>query len=308
MAGIPEALERVRSLTLPPAALLEVPLAVAGVGLSGGPARLLAARAPRGRYLSLSGATEAEPTPGALALFSSGLSPNARRAGRVGPGARVYFGSVDPDEPGDRGRALRRFLGTRESWVVPLPSDPPHDALVRFVDPAAATFAALRWLDRVRPVPGLDEVPGAYHAALGRAPEHDPSVGDEATVVMVTAGIDPAEAHGLVVKWAEGTLCALPHLVDGLELAHGPLQTLAGRRALVLGLETEATAPLFDRVRAALDPGLHRYLGLRAKLPAPAALMEHDALLDALLLARFAAQGLPPPGAVHDAPLYDLGA
>jgi creatinine amidohydrolase len=60
-----------------------------------------------------------------------------------------------------------------------------------------------------------------------------------------------------------------------------------------------------------LDPSRHALVRLEARLPAPAALFEHEAMLDVLLLRRLAERGVDQvrwPGRGADAPLYGLAA
>ena len=68
---------------------------------------------------------------------------------------------------------------------------------------------------------------------------------------------------------------------------------------------------LVDRAEAMLDGARHRVLRLIARLPSPYALLEHEVMLNELLLASVEARGIDParwPGQGRDAPLYALEA
>lgn len=314
-ARVPELLREVSAndRSLPPAGLLrENPVISTGIGLAGGPARLFASCAAalgcRARFVPLSNVVGASPEAETLVLFSQSLSPNARLARRISSRETVVFTGVDPEleEPGSL--ALREVL--RGGRSVPVPSREAHGRMVRLHSPQTSAFAALRWLGKAFPEAGwvsrLNDVPTAVEAAIANEREKDSASFDE-PVVLVSAGRDPTELHQLAWKWAETVFAGPPLIVDALELAHGPLQAFFENRMTVLGLEEPGYEPLFERVRAVLEPSRHVYRTLAAGLPAPLSLFEHDARLNEILLRQLEAQ--PErldawPGKGRDRPLY----
>src|SRR4029453_18595569 len=78
--------------------------------------------------------------------------------------------------------------------------------------------------------------------------------------------------------------------------------------ALLAAGEREDAA-LLARAESMLERGRHRVLRLVAELPAPHALLEHEALANELVLGALEARGIDPahwPGRDRDAPLYAL--
>jgi creatinine amidohydrolase len=117
--------------------------------------------------------------------------------------------------------------------------------------------------------------------------------------------------HNLRSKLLEGMLRPLPALWDGLELAHGGLQQLWAGRGLLLHLARAgrpADEALAVALAASVDAERHEVVRLEAEEPGPAAVFEHEAMLDALLVRWLAETGGDPavwPGQGRDGPLYD---
>lgn len=335
---LPELLAEVRAAdeALPPASLLRDPRGVlsTGVGLSGGPARLLADWSSRlggrTRFASLTELRRSlEAPPGTIVLFSQSFSPNARIAARVGARDgipnRVAFTGTHPAGPGPAGAALRAFLGDDEPrsrdrpyrGVVLVPADEIHGQMVRLHAPATAAYAALRWLAFAHPRASwgrlVDAVPEAAARAFSIGFERvGPMVADLALtrpVAFVTAGRAPTELHQLAWKWTETLFRPPPPVLDALELAHGPLQALWEAPVLIFVLGEPGQEAILSRVAAVFDRERHAVVVLEASLPPPLSLLEHDALLNGLLLATLDAHpelvdAWPARG--RDLPLYEV--
>ena len=102
----------------------------------------------------------------------------------------------------------------------------------------------------------------------------------------------------------------MPPVWDVLHLAHGPFQQRFDGRATFLALtRADATSEdeLLDRLATMLLPERHVLVRLPASLPGALALFEHEALLNALVLAYLDARAVDQvewPGRGRDAPLY----
>jgi creatinine amidohydrolase len=121
----------------------------------------------------------------------------------------------------------------------------------------------------------------------------------------------PRSTHASPLKWLEGLLRPLPPAWELLGFAHGPLQQAWPHPTTFLAL-TRPDAPheadLLARAESVLDASRHRIVRLESTLPAPLAIFEHEALIDALVVGRIEALGLDPtrwPARGLDAPLYD---
>ena len=112
----------------------------------------------------------------------------------------------------------------------------------------------------------------------------------------------------------EGLLVPAPPAWDLLEFAHGPYQEIAARAATLVAL-TRDDAPgedeLLARLATMLVPGRHHLVRLRATLPGALALLEHQAVVAALVVRAIAARRIDQvdfPGRGADRPLYDVAA
>jgi creatinine amidohydrolase len=101
---------------------------------------------------------------------------------------------------------------------------------------------------------------------------------------------------------------------DALHLAHGPFQQrVAGRATFVVLARRDAPGEeaLLDRFASMLDPDRHTLVRLAARRAAPLALLEHEAMLNTILLRYLEARGVDQmrwPGRDADGPLYSLAA
>jgi len=246
-----------------------------------------------------------------LVVVSQGLSPTARLA-LAAPGhwrAVVAMTAVDRDP-----------LLADAALVVRFPGAGEYGTLVRVTGPMAGYLAAYRLaravgvrLGRADALPPLD--PDAVAARVAGALEQrtDISLGaPDAPLAFITSGSYGELTCNLRFKVLEGMLRPMPPAWDVLHVAHGPFQQAFDGPATLLAL-TRADAggeeELLGRLAAMLDPARHRLVRLAATLPGPLAILEHEALLDALLLRDIAARHLDQvrwPGRGREAPLYEL--
>src|SRR5215468_1017447 len=116
-----------------------------------------------------------------------------------------------------------------------------------------------------------------------------------APLAFVVSGTYGELVTNLRLKVLEGMLRPLPPAWDLLHLAHGPFQQAIQGAAVFLAL-TRADAPhedaLLVRFEAMLDPSRQVLVRLRASLPAPFALLEHEMHLNAFLLRELEARGI----------------
>ncbi len=321
-------------------------LVTTGIGTSAGHARHLAEVASRwagqpARFVStgaLAGGAPPDASEDWLVVFSQGLSPNARfalRHAHAWGGVLLVTGLSTRPEPGaeDGGPERREWLeALAEAGVVRLElgCGPESGALVRVI--GARVGYALGWsvlrslcARRLESLSELDFDPSALREAqLDAAAEAarvfaaDSAVRDffdaSRTLVLVGEGGLLSLASQLSLKLSEGMLRPEPLAVDVLEFAHGPLQSLVGRPASILYLEsageTRGGLDGVARLESTLDPDLHELRVLRARLPAPLCVLELEAMLDALVLRRLEDGDVDLvdwPGRDRDEPLYGLG-
>src|SRR5262249_25964847 len=133
-------------------------------------------------------------------------------------------------------------------------------------------------------------------------------------VALITVGAKGSElCHGLRWKWLEGLGLGEPPAWDAMQVAHGPFQDFFDTPITLFALTphgSKAADDLFDRLARALARPRHRLVRLPARLPGVAAIFEHDAACNRLLLMALAARPRDLacwPGKGLDAPLYDLG-
>jgi len=334
--AIPEAVRgfRAAELSLPELAAPPRFVVASGAGSSLENARLLvsllvelgvpARCAPPSALLGPPGPEAAEDL---LVLFSQGLSPNGRAplaSARAWRGVVLVTGAETPADPA-RARALAQ-LAEAGGRLLRTPAPAEAGLLLRVVGPLLGALAAIelaRALGRSRgakvPWPTLegDALAAALRdaAARGRtlrlAAGSDPLAG---SLAILAGGVRAAGAGGLARKLLEGLLVPLPPVFDLLDFAHGGFQQLFPGPATVLALlapEAPEEERLVDRAEAMLEGARHRVLRLSARLPSPYALLEHEVMLNELLLASVEARGIDParwPGQERDAPLYALDA
>lgn len=333
-------------------------LVTTGIGTSEGHARHLAALVVRtlglpARFASTGSLASGAPSGSErdwLVVFSQGLSPNARHA----------LGDVEAWGGVVLVTGLSRALGAsdgltpeKSSWlasleargvvVVELGCGAEYGALLRVVGArvgyavawSLARALAARWLDDLAPL-AIDpaRLERAQREASAIADRLVPpqeriaaAFGPERALVLVGAPGALDFCHHLAHKLTEGLLRPLAPAVDVLELAHGPLQSLADRPATIVYLDARfdavapaanasdrdfdsAESPWRERLVRALDPALHRLLVVRPTLALPFAAVELEAIFDAWIL-RYQAETrvdwVEWPGRAREASLYDVG-
>lgn len=284
-----------------------------------------------------------------LIVFSQGLSPNARVALAGAASWRSAWlvtatpeenaPSSGPDVPHSSARERRRALSELRAQgvrVLSCPGGEEYGTLLRVTGPMigyAAALALARSLWRGSRLGGGAGTPrGASEpewaalsapdicARVDRAGaelprelyELDPSRRDE-KIALLASGSHVERIENLRLKLLEGTLLPSPPLLDLLDFAHGPLQQLYPQRALLLALtrrDAVGEEDLLARLESVLDPSLHRLMRLRAELPGPLAVLEHEALLNSFVLRFIATHRVDQvewPGKGRDAPLYTFG-
>jgi creatinine amidohydrolase len=306
---------------------------VTGLGSSEAQARLLAALLSEyagfdARFVP-TGELAAGPPPGAaheaLVVFSQGLSPNARFALRDAARWRhsVLLTSVSEDDADPERAAILDGLREIGALLVPFPGGDERGTLVRLIGSMTGMAAALR-LARAfgaaagRPAPGLDVAPEricerveAALASIDARLSEVPEGAFDQPIAFLASGSYAELLFNLRLKWLEGLLRPLPPVWELLGFAHGPLQQAWPQSMTFLALsrpDAPHEADLLKRAESVLDPSRHRIVQLASTLPAPLALFEHEALLDALVVRRSEALGLDPtrwPARGLDAPLYD---
>lgn len=291
-----------------------------GVGLSEGPARVLAALL-QGAGLCAAfrplSSFAVQPPPGAwdtLVVFSQGLSPGACMALRRRRAFRdtLLVTGLGPAPLADE-------LEREGAWVHRHAPAEEEGILLRIIGPALASLCALRLADhlgRLASAPGLPDLGGPAAEALETAPARAAAVaGDdlperlEGPLALVTCGDYGALCHGLRWKLLEGLWLREPHHWDVLQVAHGPFQQFVPGPMTLVALERPepGEAALLDRLAQVLEPPRHRLVRLRSALRGPAALLDHDAQLNAVLQSALRARVRDLsrwPGQGRDAPLY----
>jgi len=325
--GAPALLRAVATQRLPrlpflPAAARAI--CVTGVGSSAAPAALLAhlladaaglpARVvPPGAFISMRADRR-----DALVVFSQGLSPNARLALHDAAG---WLGVVLVSAAGRATDAPRRAslaaLRAAGGVVVPVPGGAERGLLLRVGGPVAASALAFRLAAVIAgdgaacPAFDAERVTRAMHGAAAHAARLPADLLDGEVVLLASGGYG-ALAANLALKLGEGLYAPQPPVWDLLELAHGPLQQQFARAVTFLALtraDAAGEAALLAHAAAGLDRRRHRLVALPATLPGALALLEHEALLNALVLRAIVARRLDQsrwPGRGREQRLYDV--
>jgi creatinine amidohydrolase/Fe(II)-dependent formamide hydrolase-like protein len=228
-------------------------------------------------------------------------------------------------------RAALAALRERGVRVLRHPGAEEYGTLLRVVGPLtgyAAALALARALARSLapssgglPEPSWTSTPAsaicasvaaARERALAGARDLDASA-FEADLAFLTSGRHLERVGNLPLKVLEGMLRPLPPVWDLLDFAHGPYQQTYQRPATLIALsraDAVGEEDLLARVEAMLVPERHRLLRLRAALPGPLAVFEHDAMMSALVLRYVGERGIDQlawPGKGRDGPLYEVG-
>ncbi|MCB9755793.1 MAG: hypothetical protein H6713_38170 [Myxococcales bacterium] len=326
-----------------PAVVAGDPVVVTGIGLSEGPARLtvhaLRGRGVRARFAPISSLltapkpspetspqTSPETSPATFVVFSQGLCPNAlaalRHAARYRRALLVTAAGQAADAgAGPGASALDWFARDARGTILQHPPAREDGMLLRVLGPALAGYVGLAWAlvdDRGRTTHAaraLAEVPSRLSA---QAPDLPPAWSDalarpDVALALISAGDRAGLHHGLAWTLQEGLWRPSPPIWDALSFAHGPLQSIYERPALLLAptfSEDPVGAALLERLERTLDPRRHALARLPATLPAPYGWFEHALAADRLLLAALARRGdrdlAEWPGKGVDAPLYEL--
>jgi creatinine amidohydrolase len=317
-----------------------------GAGSSAANARLLAALLQdaglAARFVPLTSFAVAPPADAiadALVVFSQGLSPNARLALHdVEAWAGVLVVTAVPERAAARDAApppsgalgeRRRLLAdlvARGVHVHRIPAAEEYGTLLRVTGPMLGTAVAIAIARAAAASAGAPRglLPDAIDAdavcarvadAPSRLAREHPDLGaaslDVGCALLASAGY--ADLLGnLRAKVVEGPLLPEPPAWDLLDFAHGPFQQLHARRATLFAL-TRLGAPgeaeLLARLESMLVPERHRLVRWHSDLPGALALLEHEALMNALMLRAIAERGVDQvefPGRGDDRPLYDV--
>jgi len=305
-----------------------------GIGSSAGHARYLAHVLSESLGLparfSPTGALASGPPPGALRdaliVFSQGLSPNARYALAHAEawGSVVLVTAQRAGDPSDDRTRWFESLQTRGAVIVDLAAPDEFGTLVRIQGPMLGYAAALSIARSLARAAGADAPELAPDAA--RVEARVRSAADELAAALPEVPIRQLLANELVLlassgygelvqnlrtKLLEGMLRPLPPLWDGLEFAHGGLQQMWSERAVLIQLARAgdpADRDLTAALHAACDRERHVLVRLEARECGPAAVFEHEAMLDVLLLRWLEEGGSDPrrwPAQQADRPLYD---
>jgi creatinine amidohydrolase len=228
----------------------------------------------------------------------------------------------------DRQRLLDE-LGARGIAVQRVPAAEEYGTLLRVCGPlvgAAAAIVLARALaaGAGRAPCGLlasdasaDEVQRRLEDALARADDVHATFDARALAsgcAFLASGVYGELLGNVQATVQEGLLVAAPPVWDLLGFAHGPFQEIAARDATVLALaraDAPGEAELLGRVQTMLVPGRHRLVRLRATLPGALALLEHQALVGALVLRAIAERRVDQvdfPGRGADGALYGVAA
>lgn len=260
--------------------------------------------------------SDSVPKDDVLVVFSQGLSPNARfpLAHARSYRALVLVTAAEGDSA-ERAAAVRA-AASAGAIVVRMPCAPEYEVLMRVVGPMVGFAVALRIAHAagvevdVTPEPIARAVESAASRARASLEGVDARVFADPITIVGTSGY-AQHAHNLCGKVQEGMYLPWPQAVDALELAHGSIQEASGkpRTFIALGHGGPHEDALFARARQ-VSESQHRWLRFDAHLEGPLAVLEHEAMINELVLASIAARRLDQqqwPGKGRDGPLYGLG-
>lgn len=236
---------------------------VCGVGLSEGPARVLAELASRrvglaARYVPLSrfaiGAPEVESC--TLVVFSQGVCPNALLALRAAARAEqaLVVTGLEEDELVARCPQLGPALEGGRLAVLTISPEREDGLLLRVQTPAVAHLTAFRLADALaervgapRFGLGLREVPEAVAALRDQRLKDsplDPAHWLAHPIALVSVGETTELLQGLSWKLMEGLWRPLPPVFEALQYAHGPFQAYYGKPLHLIALFAGASPAL----------------------------------------------------------------
>jgi creatinine amidohydrolase/Fe(II)-dependent formamide hydrolase-like protein len=195
-------------------------------------------------------------------------------------------------------RAIARAAGHEPAGLLP------HDDAVS----AEQVRTRLEWLcaDAAHDPPTLD------------AHTSEPPTRDARTLAdgcaFVSSGAYAELLGNVQATVQEGLLVPAPPVWDLLGFAHGPFQQIVARDTTLLALtrgDAAGETELLERLESMLVPRRHRLIRLPATLPGAFALLEHQAIVSALVLRAIAERGIDQidfPGHGADAALYGVDA
>jgi hypothetical protein len=306
------------------------PYLVTGLGLSQVPARLLVAQlgefglaaeyVPPSEFVTHSSSKHS----GTLVLFSQELSPNARFVLWHQPNFQrmIVFTSLVPDAtaPTDDARRMLADAVARNACCVTLPPREECGFLLRVVGPAVAALAGMRWAHELRGQSitheWLSSIADQYAYPSPNIDHCDTLVQNGAIdpVALIASGRYGAACYGFKWKLLEALHIFEPPMWDILQVAHGPFQSLYEKSHTLIVLERSSRAHeqgLTQHLCEMVAPDRHRILTLRAKMPGLCSWFEHDAQLNALIVATLRQHPIDLtnwPGKGTDGALYGLTA
>lgn len=253
-----------------------------------------------------------------LAVFSQGLSPNARLAlGRHREFAHTVLFTATPLHVGtpENAALLDELLGAGGERI-PFPLADEHGTLVRFVGPMCGYLAALQFAAQLPgctfapPQPGqviplLDSAPPARLVEAFRAKRF-------ANGFSIIASAPVSDyAQNLSCKFMEGLFWRSPVVSDFLQFAHGPFQqsTASQLPALILQTNTDSDAEFVRRSGEMLRcAGIEAHV-LHVEADPLLAIFGFEAALNRLvvdLVQRLGVDQINWPGRGCDALLYEF--
>lgn len=304
---------------------------VSGVGLSEGPARVLAqlVRARVGlasRFVPLSRFALGPPAveQSTLVIFSQGVCPNARLALRAAARAEqaLVVTGLDDGELLACCPELGGALNSGRLAVLTIPPEREDRLLLRVQTPAVANFAAFALADALAACVGaprfglgLREVPETVDAVMDR--EFSPSPLDAARwlahpIALISADETTELLQGLSWKLMEGLWRPLPPIFEALQYAHGPFQAYFGKTLHLVALFAGTSPALRELARRLFEVARsagHSVEVVWAVHPDERAIFEFDAYLNRRLIEalRTVERDLSRwPGHGQDGPLYQF--
>lgn len=254
--------------------------------------------------------------------------PSGDASVRAAPAATAAGAAAPPSGALHERQQQLDALAARGCGVYRVPAAEEYGTLLRVAGPQVGAAAAIVLARAIATaaggapaglLPAPDAVTtehvaarlAAAVAAAADAPELDANA-FAAGMALLASGTYGELLGNVGATVQEGLLVPAPPVWDLLEFAHGPFQEIFGRAATLVALTRDAApgeGELLDRLASMLAPGRHRLVRLRATLPGALALLEHQAIVAALVVRAIAARRVDQvdfPGRGADRPLYDV--
>lgn len=282
----------------------------------------------------------------ALVVFSQGLSPNARLAlahverwagvlvvtavPEAGDHAAVAIAGAPPSGALRERQELLRELAARGVATFRIPAAEEYGTLLRVCGPLIGVAAAVALARGIATGAGrapcgllavegtpADDVRTAVAAAVASGADAHVALDARALAhgsALLASGVYAELLGNVQATVQEGLLAPAPPVWDLLGFAHGPFQEILARDATLLALTRTGAAgegELLDRLESMFVPARHRLVRLHATLPGALALLEHQALVSALVLRAIAERHVDQvafPGRGADRALYGVAA